>query len=41
MDDSPIEPDIVNEPAKDVFDFEIPNNLQAMAELKNILTQCT
>jgi hypothetical protein len=31
--------DAVSEPVQELFDFEIPNNLQAMHELKNILTQ--
>jgi hypothetical protein len=42
MDDGIDEPiDTVPQPKTDLFDFDIPNNLQTMAELKNILTQYT
>jgi len=38
-DEAPMDTDAVSEPVQELFDFEIPNNLQAMHELKNILTQ--
>ena len=42
MDDDDEETvDTAPQPNTDLFDFDIPNNLQAMAELKNILMQYT